>query len=340
MSRYTIRWLGIVGSIASIIGVAVYFLPSDRSSTPSQSVYVDGSKNIGVSAGRDVTVTVNPQQPEPSKLKQPPPIPLEEIETVRAQGFVYAAKIRDLPMASSIYAAELKPLAGKLWADPRYGEQAPKESALIFRLYAAILLLMRPSGEDFLGQVKSALPWLSESIKLDERSEPRSKDFPEVQSAQQFFVSLADGKIPEVEASVMLKHQFRLAMPEADEIDVQERVEQTIKVLKELVAPRPETGSVSAKEDFEYLRDYRVPAGFTIGNMMRTLQLHLKGQFPQKNVGGDPIFAPMPNGNTKVMYTFEGNGTLTVEWEVSKAKQLVQPLNKAAESLMWMSGKP
>ena len=102
MSRYTIRWLGIVGSIASIIGVAVYFLPSDRSSTPSQSVYVDGSKNIGVSAGRDVTVTVNPQQPEPSKLKQPPPIPLEEIETVRAQGFVYAAKIRDLPMASSI----------------------------------------------------------------------------------------------------------------------------------------------------------------------------------------------------------------------------------------------
>lgn len=51
----------------------------------------------------------------------PPPVPLEELETVRAQGLVYASKIRDFPMASSIYAAELKPLAEKLWADPRYG---------------------------------------------------------------------------------------------------------------------------------------------------------------------------------------------------------------------------
>jgi hypothetical protein len=74
MSRRTIKWLGIVGSIASVIGVALYFLPSDRSSAPSQSVHVAGSKGIGVIAGRDVTVTVGPQQPESLKFKQPAPL--------------------------------------------------------------------------------------------------------------------------------------------------------------------------------------------------------------------------------------------------------------------------
>lgn len=206
-------------------------------------------------------------------------------------------------------------------------------------LYAATLLLTRPS-DDLIGQVKGALPWLSKSIKLDETSEPRSKDLPEVKSAQQFFVSVADGKIAQVEASVVFKHRFRLAMPEASEADVQEKVEQAVGLLKELVAPRPGTGSVSAREDFEYLQAYRVPAGFTVGQLMRTFQLTLKGRFPQKNVGGDPLFAPMPNGNTKVMYMFEGNGTLSVEWEVSKARQLVRPLNETAELLMRTSVQP
>lgn len=202
------------------------------------------------------------------------------------------------------------------------------------------MLLTRPSGGDLLGQVKSALPWLSKSIKLDETSEPKSKDFQEVKSAQQFFISVADGKLAQFEVSVMLKHQFRLAMPEASEADVQEKVEQAVGWIKELVAPRPGTGSVSAREDFEYLQAYRVPAGFTVGQLMRTFQLMLKGRFPQKNVSGDPLFAPMPNGNTKVMYIFEGNGALSVEWEVSKARQLVRPLNEAAESLMRTSVQP
>jgi hypothetical protein len=79
MSRRTVRWLSIVGSIASVIGVALYFLPSDRSSAPSQSVHVAGSESMGVIAGRDVTVTVTPQQPEPPKFRQPAPL-LGEID--------------------------------------------------------------------------------------------------------------------------------------------------------------------------------------------------------------------------------------------------------------------
>lgn len=83
-----------------------------------------------------------------TKVPAPPPIPVEEIDAVRAQGLVYAAKIRELPMAASIYAAQLKPLAEKLWADERYADQASKESALIFRLYAATFLAIK-SSENF-----------------------------------------------------------------------------------------------------------------------------------------------------------------------------------------------
>ena len=71
MSRRIVGWLGIVGSIASVIGVALYFLPSNRSSAPAQSVHVPGSEGIGVIAGRDVTVTVNPKQLEQAKSTDP-----------------------------------------------------------------------------------------------------------------------------------------------------------------------------------------------------------------------------------------------------------------------------
>lgn len=201
------------------------------------------------------------------------------------------------------------------------------------------LLLTRPAGGDLQGQVRGALPWLNKAIEVDERSEPRSKDYEDVKAAQQFFASVAEGKVPSVKASVMLTHQFRLAMPEADETDVQEKVEEAVGLIKQIVTPRPDVGSFSAKEDFEYLQAYRVPAGFTVGQLMRTFQLALKGRFPGKNVGGDPFFAPLPNGNTKVVYIFEGKGTLSVEWEVSKARQIVRPLNDAAQSLMRASAK-
>jgi len=72
MSRRSVKWLTIVGSIASIIGVVLFFLPLNHSSAPSQSVQVPGPEGIGIIAGRDVAVTVNPKQ-----LEQAPPPTLD-----------------------------------------------------------------------------------------------------------------------------------------------------------------------------------------------------------------------------------------------------------------------
>jgi len=125
------------------------------------------------------------------------PIPLEEIETIRAQGLLYSAKIRVLPMASSIYTKELEPLVQKIWFDPRYKQQAPKEASLIFRLYAATLLFTPLDNKGPLWPIKMALPWLSKSVELDKMSKPRFKDFLELESAQDFFISVVtDPKIP------------------------------------------------------------------------------------------------------------------------------------------------
>ncbi len=85
-----------------------------------------------------------------------------------------------------------------------------------------------------------------------------------------------------------------------------------------------------------------IPPGlgrFTVGQVMETFRIMLKGGFPEKDVGGESVFAPLPNGNTKVMYIFRGNSELSVEWEVSKACKLVRPLNEAAKGLMEGGGR-
>jgi hypothetical protein len=62
--------LGIVGSVASVFGVYWIFFEPKPAPAPGQSVKVSG-QGIGVVAGRDVNVTVNPKQPEPAKPKLP-----------------------------------------------------------------------------------------------------------------------------------------------------------------------------------------------------------------------------------------------------------------------------
>ena len=231
-------------------------------------------------------------------------------------------------MAASAYRAELKALAEKLWADPRYAEQAPQQTALIHRLYAATVLLSRPSGGDVIEQICGALPWLRKAIELDERT----NDYEALKAAEQFFTAVAEKKLARVEVRTMLMHEFRVAMPEANAEEVEERVQEALKLLMALVAPTIPGGS-SAKDDFAYLTAYQV-GNTTVGQLMRIMQIAARGRFPEKDVDGNPIFAPLPNGNTKVVYTFHGATTVSFEWEVSKAKKLVKPLNDAARSLM------
>lgn len=258
-------------------------------------------------------------------LRRGVPLTSEEVSTLRAQGFLYAAKARGGvgPGAMSAYKPELQPVATRLWGDPRFEEQVPRETALIYRLYAAALLLSR--GDDPRSVIQDALPWLRKALAVDEGI----KDYRELRQAERFLTGLAEGRVKQEKVETVLMHQFRVAMPEASADDVMARVREAVAMLLPLMKP---------SEDWRYLSEQRL-GELTVGQIMETLRLSLKGQFPGKDVGGQPMFAPLPNGNTKVTYTFNGNTVLSVEWEVNKAKQEIIPLNQAARDIMTLQGK-
>ncbi len=66
-------WLGVIGSIASLVSLAIYFVPiSQQKDISRQDVKVGPSGIAGVSTGGNVNITVNPGKLEAYTFKQPP----------------------------------------------------------------------------------------------------------------------------------------------------------------------------------------------------------------------------------------------------------------------------
>lgn len=72
-----IKVLGVIGSVVSIISFAFYFLPKGPNTPAVQQAEATGPNSIGVNAGRDATVIVNPVPPAVPQFKQPDPFPDE-----------------------------------------------------------------------------------------------------------------------------------------------------------------------------------------------------------------------------------------------------------------------
>lgn len=299
-------------------------------------------KGLAIRAGGACALFVISYVWSPTVIQPPPPPPppltSDEISTVRAQGFHYAAQIRGGlgPLAASSFKEDLEPLANKLWADSRYEQRAPQATALVYRLYAATLLLQRPNNGTIEEMTKNALPWLRKAIALDKKSSDRG----ELIEAEKFFTKFVERKIPRIKVSILLTHQFRVAMPGAAVAEIEKHVQASIKRLKLLM--EPSVGRrYSPTDDFNYLHEYRL-GDYMLGQGMKVLRNDLKGMFPNVDVGGQPIFAPLPNGNTLVRYIFKkgvGGKTLTYEWEVNKEKNLIVPLNDAAREVMHLKIK-
>jgi hypothetical protein len=264
-----------------------------------------------------------------------PPLTSDEISTVRAEGFHYAAQIRSGfgPAAASAFKADLETLANKLWADSRFEQQAPQETALIYRLYAATLLLQRLSDNNPIKPIRDALPWIKKAVALDDRS----GDHGEFAKAENFFQEVAEGKVPNVELSTKLTHEFRVAIPGASTDEIEKHVQTSIRFVSGLLTPS--VAGSSPKDDLNYLLDYSL-GDFKVGKAMEVMGMELKGRFPNVDVGGQPIFAPLPNGNTLVRCIFNnGTKTLTFEWEVNKDNKLITAMNDATRELMSMEVK-
>jgi hypothetical protein len=270
------------------------------------------------------------------KQKEIDSIPLtsSEIEKIKAQYLSYAAKIEGGlgPAASSIYNEPMKSLVNQLIADERYEKQIPRETALIYRMYGATFLFTQSS--DILSKIKDALPWITRAVRIDKTV----KDFSELENAESYLNELATGKVPNVDAKTLFTHEFRVAMPEANDSDVEKQAQTAIDILKGLISP--DRGGVSspskysAKDDYEYLFSHQV-GRFQVGKVMEVIRMESISKYPNIDVGGKPTFFPLPNGNTKVLYKFtNGFKTLSYEWEVNKSKKSIIPLTDAAKEIM------
>lgn len=268
------------------------------------------------------TVVQSPSGPPP------PPLTSDETSTLQAQGFHYAAELRREPAAASAFKADIEPIAKRIWEDPRYEQKAPQSAALIYRLYAATLLMQRPPDGDITKGVESALPWIKKAVELDDEA----GDHDELRQALGFLEQLVEGKVRDVELGEMLGHEFRVAMPGAKQEEVEKHVHYAVGMVTGLLDPT--IAGSSPRDDLVYLSHYQL-GNASIGQIMEVMRITLKGKFPSVDVGGQPVFAPLPNGNTLVQYNFNnGRTSLVYEWEVSKPKELIIPKSDAAKEVM------
>lgn len=213
-----------------------------RTTLPVQSVadlrkVVATSQEVLQLVKKSKTVTGSSQASLPS-------LPSEEAKQVKAKGAYYAGQIRCLPMLASVYTAELTSLAEQLWADPRYTTQMPQQTALIYRLYAATILLSPLDDKtEPISLARNALPWLRKALELDEHI----KDYSELRAAEQFLTAMAGGKVASVDLQTKVRHDFRVAMPEAKAEEVEKQVQERVRILKIILEKS------MAQEDLEAL---------------------------------------------------------------------------------------
>ena len=270
-------------------------------------------------------------------VTQTPPLTPKEITSLRDQAFFYASEFRNDPLIGIFkYRDKIKPLAEKLWSEHQYEQQAPHEVAIIYHLYAAILLLQPYSRETQLSKVyETTIPWLMKSVQLDDNA----GDHLELLKSKNFLVEIIRNKKESWSLKETLQNNFRIAMLGATPEQIDNQVKPMMTHLLQLVSPSSKGGS-SPKEDVEYLEaksignDNRI----TLGKVFQTMAITFKGKFPnidQPN-DGNPQFIPLQNGNTLVTWEFS-NGTgnmLKYEFEVSKSKKIIIPKSEAASNII------
>ena len=290
-----------------------------------------GCDNSGTNADQ-TTLT---QQTE--SVTQTPPLTPNEISSLHDQAFFYASEFRNDPLIGIIkYRDKIKLLAEKLWSEHRYEKQAPHEAAIIYRLYAAIILLQPYSQETPLTKVyESAMPWLMKSVQLDDEA----GDHLELEKSKNFLTEILRNKKESWSLKETLQNNFRIAMLGATPEQIDNQVKPLMTHVLQLVSPSSKGGS-SPKEDVEYLEGQSIGNDnrITFGKVFKTMAITFKGKFPniEQPNDGNPQLTPLQNGNTSVTWEFS-NGTsnmLKYEFEVSKSKKIIIPKSEAASNII------
>ena len=153
-----------------------------------------------------------------------------DLGLVRRIARSYQEKIAHLPEASASYREQLLAAAEKFAADPVYARQAPRETAIVFRLYAASILFS-PNGSAK-AELRRSLAWLRRAMDI-------YADFKDAREliAAMGFLTIAEGPGTEADLETFLRHSFRVALIEETETQVEMHTRRAMETVTKMLPP-------------------------------------------------------------------------------------------------------
>ena len=148
-----------------------------------------------------------------------------DLKTLEKTADEYVMQIREDPFIAVSEKENLRTLAERLSENRPYENELPRSAAIIYRLYAASLLLTE--SPSLIDQTKQSLPWLQKSLELY----PGFKDTKDLIDSKSFFNALVTGQIKDVDAGIYIRHNIRVAMIEASEEEVNSMADQMLEKL-------------------------------------------------------------------------------------------------------------
>ena len=151
-----------------------------------------------------------------------------DIDLIKSLAAEYERKIKSLPSAAAAYKEKLRLLIDKFDSDPSYEIQAPEQVATIYRLYAATFIFGPDPAN--ISVFKSCVIYLEKALTYKNNF----SDVAQLRNAISFFNEIASGKIAKVNLEIALNHNFRIAMINASDQEVQNQVQVNLTIIKSM----------------------------------------------------------------------------------------------------------
>lgn len=150
-----------------------------------------------------------------------------DLKTLEKSADEYAMQVRKNPFVAVTEKENLRTFAQRLSENKQFENELPRSAAIIYRLYAASLLLTQSQSISIIDQTKQSLPWLQKSLELY----PGFEDIKELKDSKSFFNEMVTGHMKDVEARIYIRHNIRVAMIEATEEEVNNMAEQMLETI-------------------------------------------------------------------------------------------------------------
>jgi hypothetical protein len=141
-------------------------------------------------------------------------------------------QISELPFAAASYGPNLQRIAEHFWSERGADPEAARTVAIAYRLYAASIFFS-PTGST-LPEIRRASQWVRRALELDAGFQDRR----ELEEANRFLMDILINQRSEVDLKALLTHQVRVAMVEASQADVDQKVEMGLEGVEQMIRQR------------------------------------------------------------------------------------------------------